>query len=148
MPKLNLIAALAALLVITGCATGFDAATQQQDPTGNGRYITTGDLQVQNLVIVQDQDRAALLMKIFNDSDQADKLISLAVANRSVLSEVEIPANNVVAFGSSNQPAHQFVNSSKPGMYVPVRLEFERAGIFETTVLVVPPIEQYVGILD
>ena len=37
---------------------------------------------------------------------------------------------------------------AKAGGYVPIRMEFEAAGIYETTVLVVAPTNQYSGLVD
>lgn len=148
MQKTKLALLLATLLALTGCATGFDAATQLQQPTGNGRYLNVGDLQVQNLVIVQGETDSAMLMKIFNDADQADRLTQLLVAGQPVLADIEIAANQIVAYGNAANPPLSFANIGKVGTYIPVQLEFERAGIYETTVLVVPPTGQYEGLVN
>jgi hypothetical protein len=148
MQKTKLALLLPALLLLTGCATGFDAATQSQQPTGNGRYLTIGDLQVQNMVIVQGATNSAMLMKIFNDTDQSDRLTQLLIAGQPVLSDIEIAANQVVAYGNAANPPLSFANLGTVGRYIPVQLEFERAGIFETTVLVVPPTGQYEDLVN
>ncbi|MFM1906067.1 MAG: hypothetical protein RIT32_863 [Actinomycetota bacterium] len=139
---------LFALLLTTGCATGFDAATQLQGPTGNGRYLTIGDLSVQNLTVVAGESNAALLMKIFNDTVTADRLVDLSINNQSVLSDVAVPANTKVAYGNTTNPALTFPATITPGGYVPIKMQFERAGIYEATVLVVPPTNQYAGIVN
>ena len=148
MQKLRVILVPLTLLFTAGCATGFDAATQTQQPTGNGRYLEIGELSVQNLVVVAGETNSALLMKIFNESDQADRLIALSVAERPVLSDVAIAPNQILAYGNSSNPAVNFANVAKAGGYVPIRIEFEAAGIYETTVLVVAPTNQYSGLVD
>jgi hypothetical protein len=148
MQKTKIAMLLATLLTVAGCATGFDAATQSQQPTGNGRYLNVGDLQVQNLVIVQGETDSALLMKIFNSTDQADRLTQLLVAGKPVLSDIEIAANQILAYGNAANPPIRFGNLGRVGTYISVQLEFERAGIYETTALVVPPTGQYEGLVN
>ena len=148
MQSTKLISALLTIFLLTGCATGFDAATQQQDPTGNGRSVAVGDLQVQNMTVVAGETNAALLMKIFNDTTESDRLLQLTIGNQNVLTDVAIPANTKVAYGNAANPAHIFELSAQPGGYLPVRMQFERAGIYETSVLVVAPVNQYAGLVD
>lgn len=148
MHPTKLIAALLALLLTAGCATGFDAATQQQDPTGNGRYVAVGDLQVQNMTVVAGETNAVLLLKIFNDNVESDRLQQLVIGNQIVLSDIEIPANAKVAYGNAANPPYFFELAATPGGYLPVRMQFERAGIYETSVLVVAPFNQYEGLVN
>lgn len=148
MQPTKLIAVLLTLLLIAGCGTGFDAATQQQDPTGNGRYVAVGDLQVQNMTLVAGESNAALLLKIFNDNVESDRLLQLTINNQIVLTDIEIPANTKVAYGNATNPPHIFELAATPGGYLPVRMQFERAGVYETSVLVVAPFNQYEGLVN
>lgn len=148
MRKLRVIFLALTLLITAGCATGFDAATQTQQPTGNGRYLEIGELLVQNLVVVAGETNSALLMTILNQSDQADQLIALSIAEQPILSDVAIAPNQILAYGNASNPAVNFANVAKAGGYVPIRMEFEAAGIYETTVLVVAPTNQYIGLVD
>lgn len=148
MRKLRVIFLALTLLITAGCATGFDAATQTQQPTGNGRYLEIGELLVQNLVVVAGETNSALLMTILNQSDQADQLIALSIAEQPILSDVAIAPNQILAYGNASNPAVNFANVAKAGGYVPIRMEFEAAGIYETTVLVVAPTNQYMGLVD
>lgn len=148
MRKLRVIFLALTLLITAGCATGFDAATQTQQPTGNGRYLEIGELLVQNLVVVAGETNSALLMTILNQSDQADQLIALSIAEQPILSNVAIAPNQILAYGNASNPAVNFANVAKAGGYVPIRMEFEAAGIYETTVLVVAPTNQYMGLVD
>lgn len=143
MQTVKFASALFALLLSSGCATGFDAATQQQDPTGNGRYLEVGEISVQNFVVVAGSSSSAVLLKIFNDTAQADRLVDMTISNQSVLSDLLIPANTKIAFGNKDNPALQIQFATQPGGYLPVTLEFEKAGIKETSVLVVPAVNQY-----
>lgn len=148
MRKLRVIFLALTLLITAGCAAGFDAATQTQQPTGNGRYLEIGELLVQNLVVVAGETNSALLMTILNQSDQADQLIALSIAEQPILSDVAIAPNQILAYGNASNPAVNFANVAKAGGYVPIRMEFEAAGIYETTVLVVAPTNQYMGLVD
>lgn len=148
MQPTKLIAALISLFLLAGCGTGFDAATQQQDPTGNGRYVAVGDLQVQNMTLVAGATNAALLLKIFNDNVESDRLLQLTINNQLVLADVDIPANTKVAYGNAANPPYIFELTATPGGYLPVRMQFERAGIYETSVLVVAPFNQYEGLVN
>jgi hypothetical protein len=143
MPTKRLATALLALLLVSGCATGFDAETQQQDPTGNGRYLELGDLSVQNFTLVAGDNGSAVLMKIFNDTASADRLIELKINNQAIITDLLIPANTKVAFGNATNPSLDIPLVIKPGGYLPVVMEFESAGIIETSVLVVAAVNQY-----
>ena len=65
----------AAVLLLSGCATGFDAATNAQGDSGNGRSTDVGSLQIRNATVVADPEdptRATVLMTVINTDEAAD----------------------------------------------------------------------------
>jgi hypothetical protein len=86
----------AAVLLISGCAAGFDAATNTQGDSGNGRSMDVGALQIRNATIVvdpADTSRATVLMTIINTDDAVDDVLDGVAAAKSVgvVGEVNIP---------------------------------------------------------
>ena len=100
------------------------------------------------MTLVAGETNSALLLKIFNGSDQTDQLVQLSIGNRVVLADVEIPANGKLAYGNATNPAYVFDYKAEAGKYLPVRMQFEQAGIYETSVLVVAPFNQYEGLVN
>ena len=86
----------AAVLLVSGCAAGFDAATNTQGDSGNGRSMDVGALQIRNATIVvdpADTSRATVLMTVINTDDVVDDALDGVAAAKSVgvAGEVNIP---------------------------------------------------------
>jgi hypothetical protein len=86
----------AAVLLISGCAAGFDAATNTQGDSGNGRSMDVGSLQIRNATIVvdpADTTRATVLMTVINTDDTVDDVLDGVAAAKTVgvAGEVKIP---------------------------------------------------------
>jgi len=86
----------AAVLLLSGCATGFDAATNTQGDSGNGRSVDVGALQIRNATVVvdpADTSRATVLMTIINTDDATDDVLDGVAAAKTVgvSGEVNIP---------------------------------------------------------
>ncbi len=86
----------AAVLLLSGCATGFDAATNTQADSGNGRSVDVGALQIRNATVVvdpADTSRATVLMTVINTDDATDDVLNGVAAAKSVGvdGEVNIP---------------------------------------------------------
>ena len=86
----------AAVLLLSGCATGFDAATNTQGDSGNGRSVDVGALQIRNATVVvdpADTTRATVLMTIINTDDATDDVLDGVAAAKTVgvSGEVNIP---------------------------------------------------------
>jgi copper(I)-binding protein len=158
MPRKHFIfaAALSAVaLLLGGCAAGFNAATNAQGNSGNGRSADVGSLQIRNATVVvdpADPTRATVLMTIINNDDATDDvLIGIATADSvSVEEEVKIslPKRGVVNIGFksdyrivltnlSGLVAGEFVNVSlmlESGQSVPLSLLInEKTGIYSET---------------
>ena len=99
MARKNIAAAAflsAAVLLLSGCATGFDAATNTQGDSGNGRSMDVGAIQIRNATVVvdpADTSRATVLMTIINTDDATDDVLDGVAAAKSVgvVGEVNIP---------------------------------------------------------
>ena len=86
----------AAVLLLSGCATGFDAATNTQGDSGNGRSMDVGAIQIRNATVVvdpADTSRATVLMTIINTDDATDDVLDGVAAAKTVgvSGEVNIP---------------------------------------------------------
>jgi hypothetical protein len=137
MARKNIAAAAflsAAVLLLSGCATGFDAATNTQGDSGNGRSMDVGALQIRNATIVvdpADTSRATVLMTIINTDDATDDVLDGVAATKSVgvVGEVNIPLphKDVVNIGFESE--YRIVLTSigddlKPGTFVNLSFMF------------------------
>ena len=100
----------AATLLLSGCAAGFNAATNTQRDSGNGRSVDVGSLQIRNATIVvdlADPTRATVLMTIINNDDAvAEILTGVEVADDVRVEEfllITLPAKQVVNIGFDSE---------------------------------------------
>lgn len=124
----------AAVLVLSGCATGFDAATTVQGNSGNGRSMDVGALQIRNATIVvdpADTTRATVLMTIINTDETLDDVLDGVAAAKTVgvVGEVNIPVPNKevvnVGFESEYRIVLTGVNGGlEPGTFVNLSFMF------------------------
>lgn len=118
----------AAALLLSGCATGFDAATNTQGDSGNGRSVDVGALQIRNATVVVDSadaSRATVLMTVINTDDATDDTLNGVAAAKSVgvVGEVNIPLppKEVVNIGFESEyriALTSATNELVPGTYV------------------------------
>lgn len=141
----------AAALLTSGCATGFNAATNTQRDSGNGRSVDVGALQIRSATVVvdpADPTRATVLMTIINNADTSDDtLIGIATADAVGVEgqvRISLPAKQVVNIGfdsefrivltSDGLVPGQFVNVSlilESGQSVPISMLInENTGIY------------------
>ena len=117
-----------AVLLLSGCATGFDAATNTQGDSGNGRSIDVGALQIRNATVVvdpADASRATVLMTVINTDDTADDQLNGVAAAKSVgvVGEVSIPLPSKEVVNVGFESDYRIVLTSvtgglEPGTYV------------------------------
>lgn len=134
MPRKQLVLAIvfsATTLLLSGCATGFNAATNTQRDSGNGRSIDVGSLQIRNATIVvdlADPTRATLLMTVVNNDDAvAEILTGVEVANNVWVEDyllIALPAKQVLNIGFDSE--YRIVLTSAagfvPGQFIDVSL--------------------------
>ena len=129
----------AAVLLLSGCATGFDAATNTQGDSGNGRSVDVGALQIRNATVVvdpADTSRATVLMTIINTDDATDDVLDGVAAAKTVgvSGEVNIPLphKEVVNVGFESEyrigipiiVLTSVTGALEPGTYVNLSFQF------------------------
>jgi hypothetical protein len=127
MARKNLAAAAllsAGVLLLSGCATGFDAATSNQGNSGNGRSADVGAIQIRNATVVvdpTDTSRATVLMTVINTDQASDDVLNGVAAAESVgvagVVNVPIPNKEVVNVGFESE--YRIVLTSVDGALVP-----------------------------
>lgn len=125
---------------------------QAQMNSGNGTQVRIGDVRVENATVVlgpPESKSATLIMSVFNDGTTDDALLGVLI-NEAVASPqqvVELPANGSANFGYGDQ---YWVNACGLDLtvstYVPIAMQFEKAGILRTEALIVEPAGYYEGI--
>jgi hypothetical protein len=126
----------AAVLLLSGCATGFDAATNAQGDSGNGRSVDVGAIQIRNATVVVDKadtSLATVLMTVINTDDATDDVLNGVAAAKSVgvVGEVNIPVAHKSTVNIGFESEYRIVLTSvtgglEPGTYV--NLSFMFAG--------------------
>lgn len=154
--KIAVISAGLALLLpsTTGCYNGINATTNVQATSapGIGVQATIGTLSIDNatLVIVPDTTEGTLLMRIANFGPVDDTLVQAQINGQPAeirFTSVVIAANESVPFGwESDYYVNTLALGVEPSTYVPVTLQFEKAGAVDMQVLTVPPTGVYEGI--
>lgn len=155
------IATLALVPSIAGCWQGTEATTtwQASQNSGNGVEATLGSLSVQNATLVKGDDgRASLILAVFNLGKDPDALTGATVGGITTTMPTS-PEGAIVAPGGvqsfgfpfEGQPVTNYLIvegvEAEPSGYVPVTLTFERAGQLDISVLTVPPVGYYEGLL-
>jgi hypothetical protein len=148
-------ALVASSLFLTGCFNGQGATTNMQSGqlTGNGVQVQAGDVRAENMTLVNGPEgsrSATLIMRIVNADPETDNLLGVLIDDVPAYvtgDVVELRTNESVGFGyESDLWVSSYDFTADVSTYVPVALQFERAGIVETEVLVVPPAGYYEGV--
>lgn len=124
----------AAVLLLSGCATGFDAATNAQGDSGNGRSTDVGSLQIRNATVVADPEdptRATVLMTVINTDEAADDVLNGVAAAKTVgvVGEVNIPLPHKEVVNIGFESEYRIILTSvtgglEPGTYVNLSFMF------------------------
>ncbi len=152
----TIISIFAISFLVTSCATGPNAFTTMQGPTGSGDYAKVGDIYVQNVVIVKGNENVGTVVAtLINDSTEDDQLVSVSVENpapKSVVfspaNEINIPAKKLVTIGVNPDSPHVDLIEFAPrqSSFVKITFVFKNAGIVDQVVLVKPNTGIYEGI--
>lgn len=163
--RLNLIPRRTALLIgaiafavsplLSGCYNGPDATTTAQSTmnSGNGTQEVVGDLRIENATLVTGPEGSmsgTLITTLVNTGRVPDRLIGIAINGAPAYvtpGAGELAPGKAVNFGYDGD---FWVNSYDlditSSSYVPVVMQFERAGTLAFSVLSVPPTGYYEGI--
>lgn len=132
---------------------GAQTNLQNDQLTGNGVQAQVGNVRAENLTLVAGPEGSAsatLITRIINGDPEPDALLGVQIDGIPAYVTgdiVELRPDDSVGFGFD---ADRWINSydfdAALSTYVPVALQFERAGIVEAEVLVVPASGYYVDI--
>jgi hypothetical protein len=149
---------LSLALALTGCASGFDAATTTQRASGNGANANLGDLQIRDITIVTAEGGAGTIIgTIVNRGFEDDALVGVDLIDpagrvtiggtAAVGGALPLVAQTSTRIGY-NAEDHADVTglTVSPTQYVRTRLRFKVAGTVEMLVMAVEPIGIYEGI--
>lgn len=147
--------------LLAGCFNGQRATTTVQSTmnSGNGTQVQVGSIKIDNATLVSGPDGASsgtLILSLFNVGNEPDTLVGVSINGKpavisgeaSVGSGVELAPGAALTFGY--QDSTSWINSydltEALSTYVPVEMQFQRAGIASFTVLTVPAVGYYEGI--
>jgi hypothetical protein len=142
----RIVLALAALVVLSGCAAGHNAVTLKPYTPTDGNQANSGAIKVRNLVVVANADgTGSLIATIVNSGvEEADTLQGITVNGRPATiaaDSAEVRYGSPLIFGgeSANASAAVDLTDIKPGQLVDVQLIFAVAGLVEMNTLVREP---------
>lgn len=151
MKKVALAIALAGTLTLSGCALGFNAGTETQGNSGNGRTADVGVIQIRNATVIvdaKDTTRATLLATVINNGDEEDVLKSFTVdpAIKVTSSEIKLIDKLPVSIGYNSDVKVLFTTTGDaltPGKYVDVTFVFANNESIKMSLLVKKNTEYY-----
>ncbi len=141
-------------LALAGCYNGQQATTtmQSQMNSGNGAQERIGAIRVENATLVlgpEGSRSATLIMSLFNDGESDDALLGVLIGESvaTPVDPVELPPGGSANFGYGDEFWSNVCDIDLTvSTYVPIAMQFEKAGILRTETLVVPPTGYYEGI--
>ena len=148
MRRSTLIAAVAvtSALVLSGCATGFNAPTNNQGNSGNGQSAKAGALEVRAASIVVDPTNpnvGTVVATILNNSETiANALTGIAAtSDLAALSSgaITLPTRSAtqIGFNSSNTIVLSSVTGSlTPGKFISIQFAFQNNDPITVSVLI------------
>lgn len=149
--------AMAAIPLLAGCWQGQGASTTMQASmnSGNGTQANVGAIRIENATVVRGEDgTASLIMSVFNQGVEPDTLTSVTIngAPATVAPTPILPGTfQAFGYGVEGQPPTNVALVTgldvATSSYVPVTLVFQTAGQLDISVLTVPPVGYYEGLL-
>ena len=155
-------AALATCLIVlcapalTGCFNGQKATTSVQATmnSGNGVDATAGPIHIEAATLVlgpEGSGTATLTTRLVNTGAEPDALTYATINTHSAYvtdGAGDLAPGGAISFGFMSDAwinAYDFTGTA--ATYVPIQLGFEKAGLVDMSVLVVPPVGYYEGIV-
>lgn len=127
--------------------------------SGNGVHQDVGDVDVENATIVlgPEGSKTATLLAAFVDvTGTGDRLVGVKINGKPAAifvdgkpaTTVEIKPNSTVKLGwEATTMVNAYEFEAAPSAYVPVEFTFEKSGIGTLSLLTVPAVGQYEGIV-
>lgn len=156
-----LVGALALVPALAACASGVDAGTTVQGPSGNGANANLGPIQLRDMTLVSgsvDPQAATTIGTIVNTGTDPDALLGATITSPTGAtvrlagtgisgSTLPLPPQSAVRIGF-NSDDHLDVSglSITPSFFAQVQFSFQKAGTITMPVMVVPPTGIYQGI--
>lgn len=145
MKKLIITTWLISALALSGCAVGFNAQTNIQGNSGNGRTANISNIQIRNAVIVvdeKDQTKATLIASVINTADKNDSLSEIIIdpAINITFSKIDLLPNKPTSIGYNSSLVVQLSTSGAslaPGRFIDVKFIFANNEPVELSLLVV-----------
>ncbi len=138
-------AALAVTLGLAGCATGFDAATNQPYIPSNGTSFTSGTMDARNVLLVADPtkpDTYHLIGALVNSGNAPETLTAVSVtgASQVPLTPITVAGQSLVTTGAEPTSDILVTNAKfSVGDFTSVTLTFSTTGSVTRDVLAMTP---------
>jgi hypothetical protein len=145
------LAALSVLVLVSGCAAGYNAQSIQPYAPADGVIADSGPLRVLDAVVVSSDGsgRGVLSMTLVNRGDRDDILTSITSPSGRVdlTGSRALAAGRTVSFGAGTDPAATVeALARQPGQTIRLSLEFARNRPIVLRTLVVDPNGAYASV--
>ena len=138
-------------VLVTGCASGFDATARQSYAPGDGIQAGSGDLRVVSALVVspEDSNDGVIMMAVVNNGEQDEEITSVEADEGEVdyTGSHTIPAGETVLFGAESDPSATVRNlRAEAGESITVKISFAEAEPISLRTVVVPATGDYASI--
>ncbi len=138
-------------VLVTACASGFDATARQSYAPGDGIQAGSGDLRVVSALVVspEDSNDGVIMMAVVNNGEQDEEITSVETDEGEVdyTGSHTIPAGETVLFGAESDPSATVRNlSAEAGESITVKISFAEAEPISLHTVVVPATGDYASI--
>lgn len=143
--------ALVAVPLLAACSQGFNAATLKQYSPSDGALVDSGDLQLQNVLVVASTSATAGVVStvIANNGDQRDRLTGLTSPDGQVdlTGSGTVPAHGALPMGADTGTSATITGLKKlAGETITLRFTFRRADPVTVQTVVVTASGPYASI--
>ena len=137
---------------LAACSNGVEAGTLDP-PSATGTQLDVGDIGIRNAVVVALEGGGLIVsMTIVNSGTVEDTLTDLTAISEGepVVAElsprsIALPPDTATVIPGETRPTIEIDLDLTPGSYLPVGLQFERAGLVEFSMLMVNEDSPYGG---
>lgn len=145
------LAALAALLLVSGCGAGYNARSIQPYAPSDGIVTDSGSLRVLDALVIaaSDADRGVLSMRIVNRGARDDELTDITsnAGQVDLTGSRTLPAHRAVSFGADTDPSATIEGLKRAaGQTIRLRLTFANSQPLTIDTIVVSPAGAYAGL--
>jgi hypothetical protein len=137
--------ALALTATLSGCGTGFLAATNRPYVPSNGTSLTVGTMDARNLLLVEDASRPGtfhLIGALVNTGPDPEVLTGVSVAGASAvpLTPITVPGRSIITTGATTSSTIDVPGATfKVGDFTQITLTFKNEGSGTASLLALTP---------